>query len=85
VLLESEQGILQPMVAGKYLCGSVDLGQLVKNYALAAIMLGAAPQLYEAVDAVDKLHLTADRPQSIRLDLTTKKPIKEIVAKLKNK
>ena len=85
VLLESEQGILQPMVAGKYLCGSVDLGQLVKNYALAAIMLGAAPQLYEAVDAVDKLHLTADRPQSIHLDLTTKKPIKEIVAKLKNK
>ena len=65
---------------GKYLSGSVDLSQLVRSYASVALMIGAAPQLYEAVDALDRLNIKSEAPLSFELSLTTKKPIKEITA-----
>lgn len=67
---------------GKYLDASLDATQLIKSYAPVALMLGAAPQLYETVDAFDQVVFSCDDPQSIKLSLTTKKPVKEIVKNL---
>ena len=75
-----EQGARGKEQGGKYLSGSVDLSQLVRSYASVALMLGAAPQLYEAVDALDRLNIKSEAPLSFELSLTTKKPIKEITA-----
>ncbi|MBR1498540.1 MAG: DUF4836 family protein [Bacteroidaceae bacterium] len=70
---------------GRYLIGSADLARLVRSYASVALMLGAAPQLYEAVDAVNRLNIKSDALLDFELSLTTKKPVKEIVATLKDK
>ena len=71
---QSEKG-----ARGKYLSGSVDLGQLVRSYASVALMLGAAPQVYEAIDALDRLNIESEAPMSFELSLTTKKPLGEII------
>ena len=71
---QSEKG-----ARGKYLSGSVDLGQLVRSYASVALMLGAAPQVYEAIDALDRLNIESEAPMSFKLSLTTKKPLGEII------
>lgn len=73
---------LMATAKGKYLNASLDATQLIKSYAPMALMLGAAPQLYETVDAIDQLVFTCDDPQNIKLSLTTKKPVKEIVKNL---
>lgn len=69
---------------GKYLNASLDATQLIKSYAPMALMLGAAPQLYETVDAIDRLVFSCDDPQNIKLSITTKKPVKEIFKNLQS-
>jgi hypothetical protein len=68
------------MVAGKYLSGSVDVGQLLKAYPSVALLLTAIPSLGEAVKAVDKLEVTSNKPQSIELSLKTNEPVKDIMS-----
>ncbi len=80
VLQESAVSNLQPMVAGKYLSGSVDVGQLLKAYPSVALLLTAIPSLGEAVKAVDKLEVTSNKPQSIELSLKTNEPVKVIMS-----
>lgn len=82
VLQETENGILQPMVAGKYICGSIDVAQLVESYAPLTLMLSAIPQLREVVTAIDKINLSADTPQSLELSIKTNKPVKDVVSNL---
>ena len=71
-------------IQGTYLNASLDATQLIKSYAPMALMLGAAPQLYETVDAIDRLVFSCDDPQNIKLSLTTKKPVKEIFKNLQS-
>ncbi len=80
LLQESELDNLHSMVAGKYLSGSVDVGQLLKAYPSVALLLTAIPSLGEAVKAVDKLEVTSNKPQSIELSLKTNEPIKDIMS-----
>ncbi len=82
VLQESGSGLLQPKVAGKYMCGSIDIAQLVQNYAPLMLILSAVPQLHDAVTAIDKLTFSADTPQSFELSLQTNKPVKDVMSNL---
>ena len=79
VLFDSETNDLLQTAAGKYLSGSIDISQFIKYYASMALMLGATPQIYEAVDAIDKITLSADTPWSMDMSLQTRKPIKDIL------
>ena len=77
--LPSALGQSEKGAKGKYLSGSVDLVQLVRSYASVALMLGAAPQVYEAIDALDRMNIESEAPMSFKLSLTTKKPLGEIM------
>ena len=82
--LKNETNNQMKAAQGKYLNASLDATQLIKSYAPLALMLGAAPQLYETVDAVDQLVFSCDDPQNIKLSLTTKKPVKDIFKNLQS-
>lgn len=82
ILQESEQGSLQPMAAGKYLCGTVDVGKLLKDNPAATLLLAAVPPVAKAVRALDKFEVTCPTSQSIELRLKTNEPVKEIMSSL---
>lgn len=82
VLQESEHGILQPMVAGKHICGSMDIAQIVEAYQAISLILRTMPQLREAVDAFQHVSLSANTPNSIELSIETNKPVKEVISNL---
>ena len=67
---------------GKYLRASLNVGQLVKAYPAASVLLVTMPQLREVVNGIDCISLTADTQQSIELSLETKKPVKDIISNL---
>ena len=67
---------------GKYLSASLNVGQLVRAYPAASVLLATMPQLREVVDGIDRFSLTADTQQSLELSLETKKPVKDIISNL---
>ena len=71
----------QKEVKCKYLSASLDLERLFdtvsKGFSSTALVLNV-PQIREAVNALERVSLTADSPQSLELRLETNKPIKEI-------
>ena len=63
---------------GKYLYASVDVAQLVGAYPSVQALLQTFPQARELIDAVERLSLSSDTPQSIKLNIETNKPVKDI-------
>lgn len=63
---------------GKCLSGSLDVGQLLASCPDALALLQAFPQLREATDAVERITLSSDSPQSLELNIETNLPIKNI-------
>ena len=72
------ENALQETANGKYLCGSVDIGQLLGAYPDALDVLQALPCLRETADALQRITLSSESPGSVELKLETDKPIKDI-------
>ena len=72
---------------GKYLAASINAGQiiqtLISNPSPMSMML-AIPQIRDLVNAVDRISLNADSPQSFELSVETNKPVKDIIQKLQS-
>ena len=64
---------------GKYLYATLDAGQLLGASPEVAVLLQALPQVREVTDAVGRLSLSSDTPQSIEFNIETDKPIKDIL------
>lgn len=47
-------------------------------------MMLAIPQIRDLVNAVDRISLNADSPQSFELSVETNKPVKDIIQKLQS-
>ena len=79
---ETRGDAFQEAAKGKYLSASLGVGQILEVYPSVSIMLRAVPQLREITDAVQRVSLTSDSPQSIELSLETDKPVKELISNL---
>lgn len=80
--VEAPNDAFQSAAKGKYLSASLNANEILKAYPGVAILLRTVPQIRDITDAVERVSLTADSPQSIELSLETSKPVKELISNL---
>jgi hypothetical protein len=79
---QAPKDAFQSAAKGKYLCASLNIGQVIDAYPGLAILLRTMPQVRDLADAFDRVSLTADSPQSLELSIETRKPVKDIISSL---
>lgn len=80
--MEAPKDAFQSAAKGKYLCASMNVGQIIQAYPGISLLLRTVPQIRELTDALERVSLTADTQQSIELSLETKKPVKDLISNL---
>lgn len=79
---EASKDAFQSASKGKYLSASLNVGQLIQSYPGLALMLRTMPKVGEITDAFERVSLTANSPQSLELNIETRKPVKDIISNL---
>ncbi len=70
---------------GKYLCGTVGIGNFIRSNTSAASLLGLSPLACKAVEEVERINIMSNTPSSLELQLLTRTSIREIITSLTGK